>query len=752
MNFSTPTNPGNPQEPAELEQYVLIDSDDVAEFKRAGLNAVLWCESSPPYLTRHCAVTVVSREDEDGRRDAEVAAAKCRSRGVDARFKVLKGLGTTYRNIREWLAAGNDLWTALEDAGPPAQGNTKTAGTGKPRRGRRMGGALEQLAAQEDALTVGAMGDLIDSGTPTTDGRGRGGNQIDGLLELAANAELFHSPDMKAFAKVSVPENTETGVAAHHEILDIKSSRLRFWLLAAYLRKTGKAVSGEVLTMAILTLQAKAICEGKERAVFIRVGADGDRHYLDLCDPAWRVVELEAGSWKIIDQSPVAFRRSNGTLLLPAPIPGGSFSLLRQYVNVAGDDDFKLLIVWLLACLRSTGPYPLLILHGEQGSAKSTTSRVLRRLIDPHCTPLQSEPRSARDLMALANLTWMLAFDNLSGIQSWLSDALCRLATGGGFSTRELYTNDEVVYFNAMRPILLNGIDDVAERPDLLDRAILLRLPAIADNNRQEESVFWSKFEADLGPLLGALLDAFAGAMKLLPDIELDRLPRMADFARFGESVGRFLGWGDGTFMTAYTANIEGATASAAEASPFVRAIEELMAKQEGGVWSGTSADLLLELRTKVSEQEIRGRNWPDSAQKISNALTRFAPILRSLDIYVVRSKTRSNKGRKITISKGQHPALHAAQAEVSLVSQLSLPLENKEFSSDGTGDGQVTIHPGAYPTVTEQSPNGRRGKHFNSNGLHDPSDGSDGSDCINGTSQAHAVDGKAAGRKRVTI
>jgi hypothetical protein len=152
--------------------------------------------------------------------------------------------------------------------------------------------------------------------------------------------------------------------------------------------------------------------------------------------------------------------------------------VLRRFVNVRSEEDWKLLVAWLIQAFRPTGPYPILILQGEQGSAKTTTARILRAITDPSSTPVRTVPRGEHDLMIAANNSWVVTIDNLSGLQPWLSDALCRLSTGGGFGTRTLYENDEETLFDAMRPIILNGITDIATRPDLLDRAIILTLPA----------------------------------------------------------------------------------------------------------------------------------------------------------------------------------------------------------------------------------------------------------------------------------
>src|SRR5579872_5121171 len=175
----------------------------------------------------------------------------------------------------------------------------------------------------------------------------------------------------------------------------------------------------------------------------------------------------------------------------PHPGSGGKLDALRPFVNTPTDADWVLLASWLVAALSARGPYPVLVLHGEQGSAKSTTARVLRALVDPSTVPLRSEPKEARDLMIAAKHGWMLAYDNLSHLVPWLSDAICRLSTGGGFGTRQLYTDEDEILFDAMRPVIIDGIEELATRGDLLDRSIILRLPPIPDNRRRPEADFW---------------------------------------------------------------------------------------------------------------------------------------------------------------------------------------------------------------------------------------------------------------------
>ena len=190
-----------------------------------------------------------------------------------------------------------------------------------------------------------------------------------------------------------------------------------------------------------------------------------------------------------------------------------------------------LVVAWALACLRNRGPYPVIVLSGEQGSAKSTFSAILRALLDPNTAPLRALPREDRDLFIAASNGHVLAFDNVSGLPAWISDTLCRLATGGGFAVRQLYSDQDEVLFDAARPVILNGIEDIVTRPDLADRAVFLTLEPIPEERRRPEQELWAAFEAERPRILGVLLDAVAKGWPSCRSTKLDKLPRMADFA-----------------------------------------------------------------------------------------------------------------------------------------------------------------------------------------------------------------------------
>jgi hypothetical protein len=293
----------------------------------------------------------------------------------------------------------------------------------------------------------------------------------------------------------------------------------------------------------------------------------------------------------------------------------------------------------------------VLNINGEQGSAKSTAQKILRSLIDPNSSLLRCEPREPRDLVITAANSWIIGFDNLSSIRPWLSDALCRLSTGGGFATRELYTDAAEVIFESQRPVMFNGITDVANRSDLLDRSLLITLAAIPEAQRRPEKQLWAEFEMVMPRILGVLLDAVAGGLAGEPAVKLDRLPRMADFAVWITACEQALGWPAGTFMAAYAENRSSANETAMEASIVGTAIMEFMADRP--TWEGISKELLAALGAKAGDQAQRRQDWPTNSRKLSGDLRRVAPNLRraGLDVRFDRGTGRDRK-RIIRLAK----------------------------------------------------------------------------------------------------
>ncbi|WP_442483062.1 bifunctional DNA primase/polymerase [Aeoliella sp. SH292] len=455
------------------------------------------------------------------------------------------------------------------------------------------------------------------------------------LLEIASSAECFLADDGDVYGSISIDQ--------HRETWNLDSEHISSWLEWTHYSRFGTLAGTTNVKDVIGLLKAKARMSKFTQSIFVRIGHEGERVFLDLCDKDWRAIAVTADGWRVVEQSPVHFKRAPGMSPLPTPEHGGDIELLRNFLNIA-DEDFPLIVGALLGALNPRGPYPELILGGEQGSAKSTTARVIRSLIDPNVSPLRAAPHDCRDLMIAADNSWWLCFDNLSKISPSLSDALCRLATGGGFSTRSLYTNKGEVIFEGKRPVILTGIEPPTERPDLLDRAILVTLPVIDSQKRLPEAELWKQFEAARPAILGALLDGVSSALRRQSHVQLKDMPRMADFATWVTAAESGLGWIEGTFMTAYENNRINANHGVLE-EPLAHAVQLFMGSHDE--WTGTATQLLTELKAFADDVQHDER-WPRTASQLSGALTRLAPCLRNAGLNCERG--RAATARKIEL------------------------------------------------------------------------------------------------------
>jgi hypothetical protein len=372
---------------------------------------------------------------------------------------------------------------------------------------------------------------------------------------------------------------------------------------------------------------------------------------------------------------------------LPIPAKGGSVETLRSFLNVQTDADFVLVVAWALACLRNRGPYPVIVLWGEQGSAKSTFSAILRALLDPNTAPLRALPREDRDLFIAANNGHVLAFDNVSGLPAWISDTLCRLATGGGFAVRQLYSDQDEVLFDAARPVILNGIEDIVTRPDLADRAVFLTLEPIPEERRRPEQELWAAFESERPRLLGVLLDAVAKGLAELPRTKLDKLPRMADFALWATACETAL-WPSGTFWSAYCGNRDEAVEGVIDADPIAAAVRALM--QARTEWTGTASDLLGALAEMAGERVAKSKTWPDSPRALAGRLRRAATFLRKIGIDIGFEREGRARTRMIRImTTGQSPAPETREPQASA---SSAPSADPVKANPGNGFGHQSL------------------------------------------------------------
>ena len=462
-------------------------------------------------------------------------------------------------------------------------------------------------------------------------------SKADRLIGLALDAglELFHDPDQQGWASVRVD--------THWENYPIRARAFQLFLLRIYYLNTGESPGAQAIRAAAELFEARALFDGEECQVHLRVAGHGGRLYLDLCDRAWRAVEIDVEGWRVVDRPPAKFRRPRGSQPLPEPERGGSLEELRPFFNV-DHHGWILIRAFLVAALRPGFPLPILVAKGEQGAGKSTACRVISSLIDPRTSALRGVPREVRDLTAAARNSWLVCFDNLSRLPEDLADAACRLATGGGFGGRQLYSDHDEAIFDATRPLVFNAIPELGiARPDFLDRALIVEFRSIMPGIRRDEAQFWKEFAERQPRILGALLDAAITGLRNLPRVRLEQSPRLADFALWVSACENALGLELGEAMTACRANSAEARDLALEASPLYEPLSELA--REG--FTGTVAELRVRLESIASDARRHSARWPKAAHALGNALRRMVSTLRESGIELEFSRP-DHSGRRI--------------------------------------------------------------------------------------------------------
>ncbi|OPY60036.1 MAG: DNA primase [Pelotomaculum sp. PtaU1.Bin065] len=518
--------------------------------------------------------------------------------------------------------------------------------------------------------------------------------QSDILIELALSAAtLFHDEQKEPFARFYVSD--------HFEIWPVRNKFFKRWLVGKYFETTGKAPNSDAIGQTLGVLEAKAVFEGPEYVLSLRVAEHDGAFWYDLGDEKWRALKITAVGYEIVNNPPIIFRRFKNTAAQVEPVlaMNGIFKLLG-FVNLksgASDGSFGsfenqssrgealqrqafwslgasgasiyslrnlkkiqiLLLVYLVASYVPGIPHPVVDISGEKGAAKSTFQRILRKLVDPANMEIYTMPTDKNELALNLTTNYFASYDNLDGLSSWQSDMLCGAATGSGVTKRELYSDMEEVILKYRRCICLNGINSVSTRADLLDRGILFKLNRIDPENRIDENEFWTAFEEARPEILGSVFNILSRAMAIFPTVKLNSKPRMADFAKWGYAIGEAMGEGGGQlFLDAYYNNIHQASEEAISSSPVASAVMAFMADKTE--WEGTMTSLLRHLDEAANKERIntKAKGWPKAAHILTKRLKLIKSNLADVGIQLEITRKENNLSyavfRKSTPSKLQ--------------------------------------------------------------------------------------------------
>ena len=504
------------------------------------------------------------------------------------------------------------------------------------------------------------------------------------LIELADDCELFHTADDEAYAVITTANNAR-------QVYAVRGAGFRKYLSQRYFKLFGKGVGNQALQDALITIEAKANFNHTLRQVYKRVANLGDRIYLDLCDEGWRVIEVTAAGWQVLNCSPVMFTRTKDMLSIPEPKSDANEALLsvsdlvkfkkenykniyllKRFINVR-DEDYPLIYGFILACLRGVKPFPVLLLQGESGTGKTTTARNMRGLIDPSKADVLGKPKDENELKTCANSSYILAIDNLSGLSKDYSDVVCQIATGASSSKRKLYTDNDVETYEIARPIILNGIDDIASRGDLLNRSFQVNLPRLNEDAKGDEQELVEQYQQAKPVILAAFLDMLSLGLRHYNEVEkIKTSGRFVSLPRFVTAAERGAGLPE-NFAKTYDKATKQAVELALETSPLAMSLITFVGSKD--YWKGTIGELYEQLNERFANDRLTTQSltWPKTSQHLSGELNRLAPQLRLAHLNIETAK--SMRGRVITLERIKKTA--------SSSSWSSYPSRNNDLESE---------------------------------------------------------------------
>lgn len=458
---------------------------------------------------------------------------------------------------------------------------------------------------------------------------------------------LFHTPDGVGYAAVTL-DNGGTS------IIGTEKPEMRKMLSQRYYKEVGKAPSGTAVADALGIMSGVALFDGDEIKLDTRVAWKEGNIVYDMSNQKQESVVVTSEGWEIVQGQTPIFKRFAHQIPQTAPVHGGDITKIFDSVNVA-EEDKLMTLVHLVSSLVPDIPHPAPSICGEQGTAKSTASKVFKLLVDPSEIDTATMPVNEDRMHQMLSKHHYLIFDNVSWIQDWQSDVFCRAVTGQATALRKLYTDDDDHIFKYKMCVGFNGITYLATRSDLLDRSFALRLVPITDLQRLPEDEVDKLFESNRGGILGGMFDALSKAIEIYPKIKLVRLPRMADFTKWGCAIAEGLGYTQEDFLRVYYTKIEESNMNAIDANPVAGLIMELMKNRD--VWEGSPTELynmLLDLLSQggARAENVKGLTSPRALGKIHD---RLSPNLRKIGIDW-RILPRTTKGRKHQIVKSNPP------------------------------------------------------------------------------------------------
>jgi len=517
-------------------------------------------------------------------------------------------------------------------------------------------------------------------------------NQQDLLIELAQEAELFKNEHREPFVRIPVDD--------HKEIWPVRSRDFKLWLTGKYYDKTGKGPNTEALNAALNTIAAQTWRSKNKHKLHVRVAWHDNCIYYDLANDKWQAVKITPCGWEVVNNPPILFRRYAHMLEQPLPDQNGSPHKLLDFVNIQSEENKCLYLVSEITDFVPDIPHVAKVPFGQQGSTKTTFSKVTRMIADPSAALTCRSYRDKKEFTQYLAHNYYCILDNLSSISPDLSDMLCSAITGDGDSKRALFTDDEDIIYVFKRCFVINGINNVVIKPDLLRRSILFELEPPVPEKRKEEAEFWKEFEQARPYILGGIFNALARAMEIYPSIKLTGLYDMADFTKRGAAIAEALGYGVEAFLQAYAENKARQTDEAIANNAVAAAIKAFMENKKE--WTGTASELLGELEEIAESEKIntKAKGWPKAANSLSRKLNELKTTLQQAGIEMFDNRgTTKKRARLLTLQVNENTV-----QTVQTVQRGCKPLGDKASQTD-----DMRTICGRYADDIEEIPSNRK-------------------------------------------
>lgn len=362
----------------------------------------------------------------------------------------------------------------------------------------------------------------------------------------------------------------------------------------------------------------ETILFGESITIYRRSAGNSDKICYFLGDRYCKSVVITENGWDICQQEDFIFVKTANTKEQVMPKGGENlYEILKPFINLT-EEDYQMFLIYLVQCFFPNSSHFIAIISSAHGSGKSTLTRLIRRIVDPAIAGESFMPNSIEELKNhLINNTFV-AFDNTERLKNDVSDLLCSAVTGTYITKRELYTTSEECIFRLKNIVILNGINIVPKKPDLLERSLLFELKQIPANSRKTDKEFWSEFERELPYIMGAIFDIIVVAIRIRKELKLTKAHRMADAFYDMVAIAMAMDLDEKTFRGLFEANKEKIEKIHADENYFVNIIVEYMESRNNQKIVGKVSDIYKDIK-EADSMDVK--YLPKTASMLSRKL-----------------------------------------------------------------------------------------------------------------------------------